>query len=133
VTVFVDTFYLIALLSEADPAHGKAAAWADAATGVRLMTTAWVLTELADALCRRDNRRLAVEFLRSVNRRNDFEVVPFNQALFDAGLSLYESRPDKDWSLTDCISFVVMEREGLTEALTGDRHFTQAGFRVLLD
>lgn len=132
-TVFVDTFYLIALLSEDDPAHHNAVAWAEAAAGVRLLTTAWVLTEFADAFSRGDNRRLAVDFLRSVNQRDDFDVVPFSQSLFDDGLTLYESRPDKDWSLTDCVSFVVMQREGVTEALTGDRHFTQAGFRALLD
>jgi predicted nucleic acid-binding protein len=44
----------------------------------------------------------------------------------------YESRPDKAWSLTDCISFVVMNQHGLTEALTGDHHFEQAGFTALL-
>jgi predicted nucleic acid-binding protein len=52
--------------------------------------------------------------------------------LFAAGVELYGTRPDKEWSLTDCISFVVMKREGLTDALTGDRHFEQAGFKVLL-
>jgi predicted nucleic acid-binding protein len=52
--------------------------------------------------------------------------------LFDAGLELYSRRPDKEWSLTDCISFVVMEEHGLTEALTTDHHFEQAGFTALL-
>jgi predicted nucleic acid-binding protein len=47
---------------------------------------------------------------------------------FTQGIELYRNRPDKNWSLTDCISFVVMKREGITEALTGDRHFEQAGF-----
>ena len=46
----------------------------------------------------------------------------------EEGLGLYESRPDKEWSLTDCISFVVMKKEGIVEALTEDRHFEQAGF-----
>ena len=55
-----------------------------------------------------------------------------SEALFEAGFNLFEARPDKDWSLTDFISFVVMEREGLTEALTGDHHFEQAGFTALL-
>jgi predicted nucleic acid-binding protein len=52
--------------------------------------------------------------------------------LFDRGLELYEQRPDKKWSLTDCISFVVMKDEGLQEALTGDEHFQQAGFAASL-
>ena len=58
--------------------------------------------------------------------------MPTTDAVFEAGLELYLNRPDKDWSLTDCISFVVMEQEGLTEALTGDLHFEQAGFVALL-
>jgi predicted nucleic acid-binding protein len=62
----------------------------------------------------------------------DLEIIPADDALFEAGLSLYESRSDKDWSLTDCISFVVMERQGCSEALTGDHHLIQAGFRALL-
>ena len=54
------------------------------------------------------------------------------ESLYRRGLALYDARPDKEWSLTDCISFVVMADEGLTEALTGDGHFTQAGFKALL-
>jgi predicted nucleic acid-binding protein len=48
------------------------------------------------------------------------------------GIQLYDSRPDKQWSLTDCISFVVMQDRGIVEALTGDHHFEQAGFTALL-
>ena len=60
------------------------------------------------------------------------KIVFVDEPLFHAGLELYLARPDKDWSLTDCISFVVMEREGITDALTGDKHFEQAGFVALL-
>lgn len=61
-----------------------------------------------------------------------FQTVPLSTELLDAGLALMGKRTDKDWSLTDCISFVVMERNGLHEALTGDHHFEQAGFNALL-
>lgn len=60
------------------------------------------------------------------------EIVPPTLALFDMGLALYADRPDKQWSLTDCISFVVMRQHGLSEALTGDHHFEQAGYRAML-
>ncbi len=60
-------------------------------------------------------------------------VTPSSSELLEEGIALYLGRPDKDWSLTDCISFVVMEREGLREALTADRHFIQAGFTALLE
>jgi len=59
-------------------------------------------------------------------------VVEPSAELFAAGVAFYAGRPDKDWPLTDCISFVVMEREGIREALTGDRYFEQAGFVALL-
>lgn len=59
-------------------------------------------------------------------------VIAAEQSLMDRGLQLYSARPDKDWSLTDCISYVVMQENGLTEALTGDYHFEQAGFVAVL-
>jgi hypothetical protein len=59
-------------------------------------------------------------------------VVNADRALFEAGLDLYDKRPDKDWSLTDCISFLVMQRDQIDQALTADRHFRQAGFSTLL-
>jgi predicted nucleic acid-binding protein len=60
------------------------------------------------------------------------KVVSVDTSLLNRGLDLYHSRPDKDWGLTDCISFVVMREQNLIDALTADRHFVQAGFRALL-
>jgi predicted nucleic acid-binding protein len=62
----------------------------------------------------------------------DVQVIPLDMQLHEEGIRLYASRADKEWSLTDCISFVVMQREAVTEALTGDHHFEQAGFVALL-
>jgi predicted nucleic acid-binding protein len=59
-------------------------------------------------------------------------VIPPSQRLFEDGLRLFAERPDKEWSLTDCVSFLVMKRHGLTDALTADRHFSQAGYNPLL-
>jgi uncharacterized protein len=59
-------------------------------------------------------------------------VVLATQDLFDKTRALFAARPDKDWSMTDCSSFVIMQEQGLTEALTGDKHFEQAGFLRLL-
>jgi predicted nucleic acid-binding protein len=59
-------------------------------------------------------------------------IVPPETKLFDQGIEFYQCRPDKAWSLTDCLSFVVMTDLGISEALTGDHHFEQAGFRALL-
>lgn len=59
-------------------------------------------------------------------------IVAASPELMHRGIELYEARSDKDWSLTDCTSFIVMQDRGLTDALTGDHHFEQAGFRPLL-
>lgn len=132
-TVFADTFYLLATFYPADAAHVRAKQLTAELRGVRLLTTSWVLTEFADAACSRADRQAGAAFIRRLQSRPNVTVVPPTDDLFTAGLTLYESRPDKDWSLTDCVSFVVMERQGVAEVLTGDRHFAQAGFRPLFD
>lgn len=96
------------------------------------MTTAWVVTELADGLCKAGTRPIFVRLLALLQTDTQVTIVPADQGLMDRGLALYVSRPDKDWSLTDCISFVVMQERSITDALTADHHFEQAGFVALL-
>jgi predicted nucleic acid-binding protein len=127
-TVFADTFALIAWLSPRDAAHAAVTAYLDGFTG-RLVTTEWVLMELADALSAPTARSTAVAFLRAVRADPLFDVVGYAPAVYRAGFDLFAARPDKAWSLTDCISFAVMTERGLHEALTADHHFEQAGFR----
>lgn len=129
--VFADTYYYLALVSPHDAGHERAAAFSRTYHG-RVLTTPWVLTEVADALASPDQRQVFVAMLADLKSdANTTIVVPTSQ-LFDGGCHLYSRRPDKGWSLTDCISFVVMEQYRIMEALTGDHHFEQAGFRVLL-
>jgi hypothetical protein len=92
----------------------------------------FVLLELADALCSVLERRKNIEFIRNLGLVKSTKVLSLNDELFFAGIRLYESRLDKDWSLTDCISFTIMQREGIAEALTTDKHFEQAGFIRLI-
>ncbi|NQT87546.1 type II toxin-antitoxin system VapC family toxin [bacterium] len=129
--VFVDSFYCLALLNARDAAHKRAVRFS-ATARVRMVTTGFVLTEVADALCDRSQRRNVVHLLDTVRADPYYVMVPASQELLDRGLDLYRRRPDKDWSLTDCISFVVMRERGITEALTADHHFQQAGFMALL-
>ena len=98
----------------------------------KVVTTQWVLTELADAMASVRERRQIQDKFRILNDDPGTTVVEASGAWFERGLALYNSRPDKSWSLTDCISFAVMAGMGLTEALTGDHHFEQAGFVALL-
>jgi len=127
--VFADTFYFLALLNPADKAH-ELAVNTSVQLNPSLTTTVWVLAELADALSDAASREQCAHFIRTVLQNAGIYVSDEND-LFAAGLALYEERLDKDWSLTDCISFVVMKRRNLVDAFTGDRHFEQAGFNAL--
>jgi uncharacterized protein len=129
--VFADAFYFVALLNRADQFHEKAAS---ASRELRddILTTEWVLTEVADALAGSVNRLAVAAFIRDLSEDQNVTIVRASSDWFERGLRLYEQRPDKDWPLTDCISFAVMSEEKLTNALTGDHHFAQAGFKALL-
>jgi predicted nucleic acid-binding protein len=129
--VFADTYYFLALLNPSDAAHSRAAAFTRNYRE-RMVTTFWVLTELADALARPGSRSVAGRFIEALPQNRAMQIMSADSEMFNAGLALYLARPDKGWSLTDCVSFVVMQREGIHEALTGDHHFVQAGFVALL-
>lgn len=128
---FVDTFYDLALLNPRDESHEAAVAVGPTLTG-GLVTTHFVLAEVADALASTRERPKFLALMRLLESEADVEIVPGGDALFRRGVAPYRSRPDKDWSLTDCTSFVVMGDRGITDALTADHHFRQAGFRTLL-
>ena len=130
-TVFADSFYFFALVNDRDPAHQRALAFLQSYKG-RMLTTGWVLTELGDGLASPANRTSFLTTLNLLRTEPNVSLVGCSDQLLNAGVELYRERPDKSWSLTDCISFVVMQREGITEALTGDKHFEQAGFVALL-
>jgi predicted nucleic acid-binding protein len=129
--VFADTFYYFALLNPDDEMHEAAVAFTAAFAGT-MVTTAWVLTELGDGLARVPNRALFLGLVAQLRSDGDVFIVSPDAELFEKGLELYSRRPDKDWSLTDCISFAVMQNKSITDALTGDHHFEQAGFKILL-
>ncbi len=129
--VFADTYYYLALASKSDAGHECAAAFSRTYHG-HVLTTPWVLTEVGDALASPDQRHVFVAMLAGLANDADTTVAVPTSELFDAGCDLYSQRPDKGWSLTDCISFVIMERQGISEALTADHHFEQAGFVALL-
>jgi predicted nucleic acid-binding protein len=128
---FADSFYFLALFNPGDAAHDRAVAEARTLTG-RLLTTDWILTEVADALSDPVNRVACGEMIDDLRQSSRVEIVPASRSLLDAAWALYRKRPDKDWSLTDCTSFVVMDEQQTRDALTGDHHFEQAGFRALL-
>src|SRR5207237_354697 len=106
--VFADSFYFFALLNPRDPAHTKAVAFTQAYTG-QIVTTGWVLTELADGWAKPISwRSVFIQLLADLRANPNITVVACTDQLLDDGITHYAQRPDKEWSLTDCTSFVVM-------------------------
>jgi uncharacterized protein len=132
--IFLDTAYVNALVNTRDQWHDAAVQWQRklSADKRRLVTTEFVLVEIADGLAAVKFRGQAVQVIATLQASSLVEIIPASSQLFTAALELYRSRGDKDWGLTDCESFVVMNGHGLSEALTTDDHFRQAGFRVLV-
>ena len=129
--VFADTWYYLALLNRDDAAHEEAARWSARCARVVLLTD-FVLIEVGNTFSRGRARAQFVGLVHSLRADPNTVVVPASESLVAEGFRLFAERGDKDWSLTDCISFVVMGQRGITEALTADHHFEQAGFRILL-
>jgi uncharacterized protein len=129
--VFADTSYYLALMNSNDRSHAAACRWSSDFKG-RFITTAWVIAELANAMSQVSNRPFFLSLLRDIQTDDRVAIIPPSKALFDRGLDLYSHRLDKNWSLTDCISFLVMADGKLTDAATLDHHFAQAGFHVLI-
>jgi predicted nucleic acid-binding protein len=129
--VFADTGFFLALINRRDQYH-RVAVERNSGLRVPLVTTAWVLLEFANAISASRARERFGRLLVRLRSESDATILGPEPELFDRGCEIYISRSDKEWSLTDCISFVVMERGGMTDALTADRHFEQAGFRAIL-
>lgn len=129
--IFADTFFWIALTNVLDEGHRRANALLRAATAGQLVTTHEVLTEYLNYFSGSKNRSRATLLALDILQDPVVHVLAQSPDSFQSGLNLYRARPDKGYSLTDCISMVVMRREGIGEALTNDAHFEQEGFRAV--
>ena len=129
--VFADAAYFLALLNARDSLHSQAKAHVTHPPGP-IVTTEWVLVEVGDALSAPPSRERFTALVRTLKMQPDATIIQATHELFDRGCALYADRKDKSWSLTDCLSFVVMRDQDLDSALTSDQHFEQAGFRRLM-
>lgn len=130
--LFLDTSFVQALLNRGDQYHADAMALLPRVqSAAEVFVTEAVLTELGNALSTLD-RFAAVQFVDQCYQTGNIHVVPVDTSLFRRAVELYRGRQDKEWGLTDCISFVIMQDEHLLDALTADRHFSQAGFRAIM-
>ena len=132
--VFLDSAYAVALSSSSDAFHEQAVHLAREleVADTRLVTTCAIVLEIGNALSKQRYRQAAVTLLKALQADPNVDVVPLSEDLCARAFKLYQERPDKEWGLTDCVSFVVMQQHGIADALTTDEHFQQAGFRALL-
>ncbi len=142
--IFLDTHGLAAYINEDDPDHDFALLHGEELTdiGVHFVTTFAVLTETAELLLTRLKGSGRSQIMRAINAAANFvfmleaanlaEIVQVDKTLWQRAQALMNQMSDKDWGITDCISFVVMQDRVITTAFTADRHFEQAGFRALL-
>lgn len=129
--IFIDTLYVIALINQRDDYHNKAVELADAYESQPLVTTDAVLMEIGNGLARAFKSQ-AIEIIDDFLTSGNVEIIHLNPELFGRAYSLYKQYQDKEWGLIDCVSFVVMREAKITDALTCDQHFVQAGFQALM-
>jgi len=128
---FLGTSFTTALINDKDRYHEKAQEISPLYMRDCLITTDAILLEIGNAPAK-DFKDEALSVIKTLRNSNKTEVVEINSELFEKGLEIYETYRDKTWGLVDCISFVVMKEQNITDALTCDKHFAQAGFRALM-
>lgn len=132
--VFLDASFAIALSNLNDQYHKSAEILAEQLelNGTHLITTQAIILEIGNALAKLKYRKDAIKLLDSLENDPNIEIVLFSDGLYKRAVKLYKERIDKEWGLTDCLSFIVMQDYGINKALTTDKHFEQAGFQALL-
>lgn len=131
VMIFLGTSYIIALADSQDQWHHRALAWSHAIRD-RLLTTEYVLWECVSYFSSPIDRSKAATIAGYLRTDRSIQFVVASPQLLDEGLRMHAARADKFWSLTDCVSFALMQRLGLRAALSADQHFEQAGFEALV-
>lgn len=134
-TVFIDTSAFVGLIVQTDFLHKSAILVMAELVEMkcRLVTTEAVLFEMANGFSATRFRNDTADFINKILQNNDVDVEWSSRTLFDDAFELYRTRPDKDWSLTDCASFVLMKERNIKLAFTSDKHFEQAGFVKLIE
>ena len=134
-SVFADACYWIALLNPKDLLHEAAKRVSRELGPCRIVTSEMVLVELLNGLSGfgDEKRKVAAQTVNSLESNPNVEIVPQTSMQFRSAVVRYASRLDKEWGATDCASFLLMEEKGMSEVLTADNHFKQAGFTILLE
>jgi uncharacterized protein len=132
--LLLDTSFIVALENLKDPYHARACELEDknAEVGTLYLLHVGILLEIADGFARFGRRAAGKRLLNQILTEEGYWIASIDSDLLERAVELYRDRDDKEWGLTDCVSFALMQRENLQEALTADVHFRQAGFRALL-
>jgi uncharacterized protein len=132
--VYADTVYWIALANPLDQWHLSAVQAGRSLRGMTIVTSEEILTEFLAHFSGQGRmmREGAARYAGRVLSNPDIIVHPQTHQSFLDGFALYKARPDKAYSLTDCISMQAMRQEAITDILTADEHFAQEGFITLL-
>lgn len=136
-TVFWDTSAFVALGNRDDNMHLSAVAVSRDLTRQKahILTTDAVMLEVANSFSKITLRSLAMQIIDALHGSTQMGVarlVHVDEGLWQRGWDLFTKRPDKEWGLTDCISFIVMQERGVVRAFSSDHHFEQAGFIRLM-
>jgi predicted nucleic acid-binding protein len=133
-TVFLDTSFIIALNNRSDPYHERAKMLDRELLneGAVLLLHDGILLELGDGYSRLGRRNRGIEILTRFMTQAGYRIITLDDVVLRAAIEMYSQHRDKEWGLTDCVSFVLMRQAGILEALTADKHFQQAGFVALL-
>jgi len=131
---FLDTGFVIALVSPRDHYHATAQELSEyiAANNIRLVTSQAIVLEIGAALSKLSFRQAAVKIIEAMQNDPLIDIVALDAERMQSAFHIFRERVDKEWSLADCLSFEIMRERGLTEALTPDAHFLQAGFNALM-
>jgi predicted nucleic acid-binding protein len=132
-TLFADTFYWVALIHAKDQWHRQVRSFSTLIKDYHLITTDLVLIEYLNFFAKYDQpmKRGVVNFYRQIQTSPQLQIISVDSNLIELGVQLYANRLDKGYSLTDCVSMIVMKQLDIHEILTHDKHFTQEGLTIL--
>lgn len=132
--VFADTLYWLAITKPGDPYAGRARDARSILGAIQLITTEAVLAEFLNAFSKAIPRLRAhaAHMARTILNSQDVLTIPVDTPLFSEALRLFESRADKNYSMVDCISMVIMKRQRINRVLTNDHGFQQEGYTILI-
>lgn len=128
---FIDNSFAVALINERDENNEKAVDLSIKYERKPILTTDAILLEIGNSLAR-SFKAQSITLIEKLLDTEETEIIRLDETLSQKAFKLYKSHTDKTWGLVDCVSFVAMRERGVTDALTSDRHFVQAGFRALM-